>query len=98
VVVLRKPAWVKNFTQTWNSLYDEVSPFMFKKRVKTETFDHIERTATVADQQMVFANSWNLKQVLVVEGTIPITKRLESIVKDIKASDLIPKVIMNLLS
>ncbi len=37
-------------------------------------------------------NTWNLKQVIVLEGEIPITIRLRQIVDKIKASDLIPKV------
>ena len=39
-------------------------------------------------------NSWNLKQVIVVEGLIPITLRLRQIVDKIKSSDMIPKVHM----
>lgn len=39
-----------------------------------------------------FINSWNLKQVLFIEGTLEITMRLEAIIKVVQSSDLVPRI------
>jgi hypothetical protein len=40
----------------------------------------------------IFMNSWNLKQVIFLEGTLEITMRLEQLVKGVQSSDLVPKI------
>ena len=68
---------------------------MFQRQ---ETRDNPEKPGTpmtviAPDEERVFMNSWNVKQVIVVEGTIPITQSMTDLVHKLKESDLIPKVV-----
>ena len=46
-----------------------------KKEVKKDDQGN-EVTSVLPDSNRTFMNSWNIKQVIVVEGVIPITLRL----------------------
>lgn len=46
----------------------------------------------MAEEDKIFMNSWNLKQVIMLEGTLDITNTLAKIIEDIKSEDLIQKV------
>lgn len=41
----------------------------------------------VPEEDFMFLNYWNLKQVIVVEGQLDISKEIYDIVRDFKASD-----------
>ena len=109
VIVLRKPVKFQVLDQNEkgaNKFKDIISPFMFKKTIQTESHDGEAyscevrfplspyHSLQVPDEDKMYMNAWNLKQVIVIEGQMPITVRLQQIFNSIKASDMIPKVFM----
>ena len=45
----------------------------------------------VAEDKM-FLNAWNMKQVIFIEGTLELTQRLETLIKVVQSTDLVPKI------
>lgn len=39
-----------------------------------------------------FLNTWNLKQVIFLEGTLELTTRLETLIKVVQSTDLVPRI------
>lgn len=66
------------------------SPLMFQGLERLVTDAEPPYTIVTPDEKRMFMNMWNLKQVVVVEGTLPITELLEDIVAEVKKSELIP--------
>jgi hypothetical protein len=46
----------------------------------------------IPDEENIFLNSWNIKQVILIEGELDISIRIRDLIESIKASDIIPKV------
>ena len=40
----------------------------------------------------MFMNSWNLKQVIFIEGTLELTTRLETLIKIVQSTDMVPRI------
>lgn len=57
-----------------------------------EGFKEIPSPFRFMDENKVLQNTWNLKQVIFLEGTLEITMRLEQLLQVIKNSDLVPKI------
>ena len=90
LVVLRKPAKVGCISE--GHFIETISPFMFS-RTETQMEPQIkdkpskELILPVPEEDFMFLNYWNLKQVIVVEGQLDISKEIYDIVRDLKASD-----------
>ena len=39
-----------------------------------------------------FMNSWNIKQVVFIEGSLEITTRLETLIKIVQSTDMVPHI------
>ncbi|TNV86912.1 hypothetical protein FGO68_gene10314 [Halteria grandinella] len=90
MVVLRKPA--KVFLNENKEFLQAISPFAFRRSQKQKSWDGKEYTQYLPDSERAFLNSWNVKQIIYVEGNLQITTNIESIISDIKNSDIISKV------
>jgi hypothetical protein len=57
-----------------------------------EGFREIPSIFRFKSDHKVFMNSWNIKQVVFIEGTLEITTRLETLIKIVQSTDLVPNI------